>query len=437
MTAIQLPTGARGARILGLGAYRPRRRVTNHDLAQMMDTNDEWIQSRVGIAERRWASEDETLVEMAVAAGGKAIAASGLAPDEIDLVIVASASLRAPDPGHRPAGRLQARHPAPGVVRPQRRLRRVLLRAGRRERQHRRRLLAQRAGGRGRAAHRRHQPGGPDDGGDLRRRRRCGRGGASDEPGIGPVAWGSDGDQYNAIEIAAGSSTMTMAGQAVYRWATTKLTETLVEAMEKAGVGPADIDVFAPHQANLRIVESMTKRLGFPESTVIARDIVVSGNTSAASVPLALTALLESGEAQVRRPGARPRLRRRPDVRGSGARHPVSPPRSPPSASGHTVPFVGGFPVRSQSPIRERGPSVSREDIQSGLAEILEEVAGVTPADATPEKSFTDDLDVDSLSMVEIATAVEDKFGVAIPDDELGNIKTVGDAVSFIEKNQG
>ena len=75
--------------------------------------------------------------------------------------------------------------------------------------------------------------------------------------------------------------------------------------------------------------------------------------------------------------------------------------------------------------------------VKNGLAEILEEVAGVTPADATPEKSFTDDLDVDSLSMVEIATAVEDKFGVAIPDDELGNIKTVGDALNYIEKNQG
>jgi 3-oxoacyl-[acyl-carrier-protein] synthase-3 len=112
------------------------------------------------------------------------------------------------------------------------------------------------------------------------------------------VAWGSDGDQHNAIEIAAGRSTMTMAGQAVYRWATTKLTETLVEAMERAGVGPADIDVFAPHQANLRIVESMTKRLGLGPDVVVARDIVQSGNTSAASVPLALSALMESGEAK-------------------------------------------------------------------------------------------------------------------------------------------
>jgi len=79
---------------------------------------------------------------------------------------------------------------------------------------------------------------------------------------------------------------------------------------------------------------------------------------------------------------------------------------------------------------------VTTEEIRSGLAEILEEVAGVLPEDATLDKSFTDDLDVDSLSMVEIATAVEDKFGVVIPDDELANIKTVGDAVSFIETNQ-
>jgi 3-oxoacyl-[acyl-carrier-protein] synthase-3 len=122
--------------------------------------------------------------------------------------------------------------------------------------------------------------------------------GASEEPGIGPVAWGSDGDQFSAIEIAAGTGTMTMAGQAVYRWATTRLTDTLLLAMESAGVDPKDIDVFAPHQANLRIVESMTKRLGFGEDVVVARDVVQSGNTSAASIPLALTALMESGEAK-------------------------------------------------------------------------------------------------------------------------------------------
>jgi 3-oxoacyl-[acyl-carrier-protein] synthase III len=295
---ITLHKGAAGARIVGLGAYRPRRRVTNDELARTMETSDEWIQSRVGIAERRWASEDETLVEMAVAAGGKALAASGMAPDEIDLLILASASLRAPIPGMGPlvAHRLGIPRPgafdlnagcagfcyALGVASD-------AIRAG--DARNALVIGAERL----------------TDVTDLSDRSTAvifadGAGAAvvaaSDEPGIGPVAWGSDGDQFNAIEIAAGSSTMTMAGQAVYRWATTKLTETLVQAMERAGVGPRDIDVFAPHQANLRIVESMTKRLGFGDDVVVARDIVQAGNTSAASIPLALSALLESGEAR-------------------------------------------------------------------------------------------------------------------------------------------
>src|SRR4051794_41605165 len=116
MTArIQQPAGAPGARLLGLGGYRPRRRVTNDELAQVMDTNDEWIQSRVGIAERRWAGEDETLIEMAVAAGGKAVAASGLDPDQIDMVVAASASLRAPIPGIGPQVAHRLGVPRPGA----------------------------------------------------------------------------------------------------------------------------------------------------------------------------------------------------------------------------------------------------------------------------------------------------------------------------------
>src|SRR4051794_41937557 len=113
MTRIQQRQGAPGARILGLGGYRPRRRVTNQELAEVMDTNDEWIRTRVGIAERRWAGEDETLVEMAVAAGGKAIAASGLDPDEIDMVVAASARPKHPIPGTGPQNR-----PRPGLQRP-------------------------------------------------------------------------------------------------------------------------------------------------------------------------------------------------------------------------------------------------------------------------------------------------------------------------------
>jgi 3-oxoacyl-[acyl-carrier-protein] synthase-3 len=298
VTTLKSAQGAPGARVLGLGAYRPRRRVTNAELAETMDTSDEWIQSRVGIAERRWAAPDETLVEMAVAAGSKALAASGLSPDEVDLVIVASASLRVPIPGIGPqvAYRLGVTRPgafdlnagcagfcyALGLATDS-------IKAG----SVRNAIII----GVERLT----------DVTDLADRATAvifadGAGamviGAADEPGIGPVVWGSDGEQHTAIAIPEGQPHMTMAGQAVYRWATTKLTQTLLEAMEKAGVGPEDIDVFAPHQANLRIVESMAKKIGFPESTVIARDIVQAGNTSAASVPLALTALLESGEAK-------------------------------------------------------------------------------------------------------------------------------------------
>ena len=77
----------------------------------------------------------------------------------------------------------------------------------------------------------------------------------------------------------------------------------------------------------------------------------------------------------------------------------------------------------------------SHDPILSGLAEILEEVAGIAPEDVTAKKSFTDDLDVDSLTMVEVVVAAEEKFGVKIPDNEVQNLKTVGDAVSYIEAN--
>jgi acyl carrier protein len=79
---------------------------------------------------------------------------------------------------------------------------------------------------------------------------------------------------------------------------------------------------------------------------------------------------------------------------------------------------------------------MSNAEILEGLASIVNEVAGTPVADITPEKAFIDDLDVDSLSMVEVVMACEDKFGVSIPDGEVKNLKTVGDAVAYIEKAQ-
>jgi len=86
--------------------------------------------------------------------------------------------------------------------------------------------------------------------------------------------------------------------------------------------------------------------------------------------------------------------------------------------------------------LRRRSTPVSNDEITTGFAEIIEEVVGIEAADVTPEKSFVDDLDIDSLSMVEIAVQTEDRFGVKIPDEELANLKTVGDAVDYIAKNQ-
>jgi acyl carrier protein len=85
---------------------------------------------------------------------------------------------------------------------------------------------------------------------------------------------------------------------------------------------------------------------------------------------------------------------------------------------------------------RKETVQVANEEIEKELADIVEEIAGVAAADVTPDKSFVDDLDIDSLSMVEIAVQAEDKFGVKIPDDELANLKTVGDAVNYISSHK-
>lgn len=95
----------------------------------------------------------------------------------------------------------------------------------------------------------------------------------------------------------------------------------------------------------------------------------------------------------------------------------------------------GWSPARSTELLEKEGPNVANEEITQGLATIVEEVAGVDAEEVSVDKSFVDDLDIDSLSMVEIAVQAEDKFGVKIPDDELANLKTVGDAVDYIVKN--
>ena len=209
-----------------------------------------------------------------------------------------------------------------------------------------------------------------------------------------------------------------MEGNPVFKWASYTMAKTAAEALDAAGVRPEDLDVFAPHQANMRITDAMFRALKLPGDVVVARDIACQGNTSAASIPLAIEALLESGEATVRRHLPDHRLRRRPGLCRTGDHAALrSTDRISPSAT---------------QPKEQLMPTT--EEVRTDLAEIVNEVAGVPADDVQLDKSFTDDLDVDSLSMVEIIYAAEEKFGVSIPDEEAKNLKTVGDAVAYIER---
>ena len=119
--------------------------------------------------------------------------------------------------------------------------------------------------------------------------------GPSDTPGIGPVVWGSAGDKSDAIIIKDRDRFLHQEGQTVFRWATTALHPVAKEACERAGVDPAELAAFVPHQANLRIIEAIARKLG-ADQAVIAATSSTAGNTSAASIPLALSRMLERGE---------------------------------------------------------------------------------------------------------------------------------------------
>ena len=111
---------------------------------------------------------------------------------------------------------------------------------------------------------------------------------------IGPPAWGSDGAAADLIAIPTGELYLTMGGRQVFRWAVEQMPDLARQACKLAGVSLEDIDVFVPHQANARIVDAVTTALGLDEA-VVSRDVTVSGNTSAASIPIALAKLRERG----------------------------------------------------------------------------------------------------------------------------------------------
>jgi 3-oxoacyl-[acyl-carrier-protein] synthase-3 len=287
-----------GTRIAALGHYQPAKVLTNEDLAAMVDTSDEWISSRVGIKTRHVAGPDEPVDELAAHAGAKALAAAGLAPADIDLVLVATSTAidRSPNTAARVAARLSMGSPAvmdlnvvcagfthalataDHAVRAGAASRVLVIGADK---------MAEMA--------------------DWTDRSTCvllgdGAGaavveatGPGQEPGIGPVLWGSVPEMGHAVRIEGTPPRFAQEGQSVYRWATTQLPPIARKVCERAGIAPEDLAAVVLHQANLRIIEPIAQKIG-AINAVIARDVVDSGNTSAASIPMALSKLVARGE---------------------------------------------------------------------------------------------------------------------------------------------
>ncbi|MGW0660441.1 beta-ketoacyl-ACP synthase III [Streptodolium elevatio] len=311
MTAsIRPAVGAPHARILGVGGYRPVRVVPNSELIERIDSSDEWIQSRSGIKTRRWANSEETVAEMSIAAAGKALAHAGVSAEQVGCVIVSTVTHLKQTPAIATeiayrlgagGGRAAAFDVSAacagfcyGLT-----LANDMVRGGSAEY-----VLVI-------GVERLSDLTNPDDRstafifGD-------GAGavvvGPSDVPGIGPVVWGSDGANKDTItqtesweELRNNSEapfpTLRMEGQTVFRWAVWEMAKVCKEALDAAGVEAAELDAFIPHQANMRITDAMIKALKLPAEVPVARDIAETGNTSAASIPLAMERMLETGEA--------------------------------------------------------------------------------------------------------------------------------------------
>ena len=304
---IQQSTELTHAAMLGLGVHRPERVVTNDEICEVLDSTDEWIQTRSGIRTRRFAADDETLIGMSISASERALKAAGVDAHQIGCVIVATST----HPEHTPASAPQVANglgiTAAGFD----------VSAGCAGFCHALNLAASMV----RAGQESHvlvvgveqlsRFMDPTDRGTAFIFA-DGAGavvvGPSDAARIGPTAWGSDGSQAHVITQTpsclggpshsdADHPVVQMEGTAVFRWAPFAMAKVAHEALGLAGIGVDDLDAFIPHQANLRITQTLAKNIGLPDSVAVATDIVDSGNTSAASVPLAMEAMIRQDEA--------------------------------------------------------------------------------------------------------------------------------------------
>ncbi|MEV5648293.1 beta-ketoacyl-ACP synthase III [Nocardia sp. NPDC052254] len=320
MVSIAINEGRKNVAMLGIGAYRPKRVVSNAEVCEVLDSTPEWIFERTGIRNRRWISEDETLRTMSAAAGERAIANSGIDRSKINTLILATSSWLKLTPHGAPSIAFDLGMNgipafdltsgcggfgyALGVAAD-------LIRSGSAEY-----VLVI-------GAETMTVGLDPTDRGTAMI---FGDGagavvvGPSDLNGISPTVWGSDGESAEAIAQDVdfyaymdkaqalqgadpatepiGRMSLRMEGPRVFRWAAVTLPRALSTALEVSGVAKEDIEVFVPHQANSRINELMKKNLGLADDIPMANDIENTGNTSAASIPLAMEEMLVSGKAK-------------------------------------------------------------------------------------------------------------------------------------------
>ncbi|BBY39193.1 3-oxoacyl-[acyl-carrier-protein] synthase 3 [Mycobacterium mantenii] len=309
MKQIAATSGPTNIGLLSVGSYRPERVVTNDELCENIDSSDEWIYSRTGIKTRRFARRDESASSMATAAGQEAIAKASLKPSDIDCVIVATSTHFLQTPACAPA--VATAVGAGGVPA-------FDVSAGCAGFGYALGVAADmiRGGTAAKALVLGSEKLSPTV--DMRDRSNCfifadGAAGVvvgeTPDQGIGPTVWGSDGAQATAIrqdiewidytENPTGERPyLRLEGSAVFRWAAFEMGKVGRQAMDAAGVRPDEIDVFLPHQANSRINEVLAKSLELRPDAVVANDIEHTGNTSAASIPLAMAEVLATGAAK-------------------------------------------------------------------------------------------------------------------------------------------
>ena len=306
MAQLKQSTPIAFSKIYSLGAARGDLTVTNDEIAGPINSSDEWITQRTGIITRMRASQNRSLMDMAVEASKEAIQKAGIKPSEIEAVIFSTITHPYQTPSAAALlGDLVGANPAPafdisaacagycyGIAQAD-----SLVRSG--------------------VAKYVLVVGGEKltdfiDPTDRSISFLLGDGagaaivGPSDSPGISQSVWGSDGSKWEAVGMTGSLldfrdgtgawPTLVQEGQTVFRWAVWEMVKVAKQALEVAGVKAEDLNAIVMHQANERIIDEMAKQLDLPEHVVVAKDIKTTGNTSAASIPLAMHALLEQGQ---------------------------------------------------------------------------------------------------------------------------------------------